>query len=631
MRVFLCALLLIVVASPPVTAQTSAFEACDRAQGAQARLTACAAFLAAEPNDQHQIFIAHLRRGTAFLMMNDPTSAVAEYNLLLSLQPENHWGFANRGLARFHLNDFDGAISDTTRSIELGAVDAGVFATRASSYHQKGDVAAAMTDANRALELNPNNILALATRGSIRQTRGEWQDALADFTRATQRSPREPFLHADLASVLVDMGRYREAGNALTAAIALDPNNAEFFRLRAETHARGQDFRVALADLDTALRLAPDDPRTLLLRAFMHEIQGDFARADPDTVRAIALAPDMAEALVGVGRMRWRAGDAAGALEAYGRAIAVRPDYEIGFYQRAELSTKLGQFDDALADLERAIALGAYADAHNARGFVRMRLGDFPGARADLALAVQLAPSNTTALHNWAWLHLLQDEHAAAIEIYSRLIASGYAAPGAYVERALAYWLIGDMTAARADIARAQELDEDNYYAARADTLFSSAAPDTDPEALSAHGALLLYLDDLTGATALADRAHSLHPDSLGFSNQRCWARAVAGLELGVALEACNAALAEGNRASILDSRALVFLKLGRFQDAWNDFNTAVGMSAENPHYLYGRGVAALHLGRQSEGRADLERAASMDGEISLEYAANGVRPDRTN
>jgi len=128
-------------------------------------------------------------------------------------------------------------------------------------------------------------------------------------------------------------------------------------------------------------------------------------------------------------------------------------------------------------------------------------------------------------------------------------------------------------------------------------------------------------------AIALADRASALHPDSPAFANQRCWTRAIAGRELDIALEACNGALSQGERAAVLDSRALVYLKTGRFQEAWNDYDTAVGMSPLSPQFLFGRGIAALRLGRESEGRADLTRAGIMEGGIALDYAAKGIVP----
>lgn len=43
--------------------------------------------------------------------------------------------------------------------------------------------------------------------------------------------------------------------------------------------------------------------------------------------------------------------------------------------------------------------------------------------------------------------------------------------------------------------------------------------------------------------------------------------------------------------------------------------------------YLYGRGIAALRLGRDAEGNADLAAAIKLDGKIAEEYARYGVKP----
>ena len=44
-------------------------------------------------------------------------------------------------------------------------------------------------------------------------------------------------------------------------------------------------------------------------------------------------------------------------------------------------------------------------------------------------------------------------------------------------------------------------------------------------------------------------------------------------------------------------------------------------------HFLYGRGIAALRLGREAEGWADMARATALNPAIAETYARNGVRP----
>ncbi|HEV2865347.1 MAG TPA: tetratricopeptide repeat protein [Allosphingosinicella sp.] len=110
--------------------------------------------------------------------------------------------------------------------------------------------------------------------------------------------------------------------------------------------------------------------------------------------------------------------------------------------------------------------------------------------------------------------------------------------------------------------------------------------------------------------------------------NGLCWSLAVLGESLDEALAACNAALEDspGNPA-VLDSRGLVELKQGRFQEAWNDYNAAVQTEPRGLSWLYGRGIAAIRLGREAEGRADLAAAEAAYPSIAAMYERYGIRP----
>jgi hypothetical protein len=71
----------------------------------------------------------------------------------------------------------------------------------------------------------------------------------------------------------------------------------------------------------------------------------------------------------------------------------------------------------------------------------------------------------------------------------------------------------------------------------------------------------------------------------------------------------------------------LVGLLQSRFQDAWTDFDAAVRAGSTNQHSLFGRGIAALCLGRADNGHADIARAAGLDPAVAATYAGYGISP----
>jgi tetratricopeptide (TPR) repeat protein len=119
------------------------------------------------------------------------------------------------------------------------------------------------------------------------------------------------------------------------------------------------------------------------------------------------------------------------------------------------------------------------------------------------------------------------------------------------------------------------------------------------------------------GAISDADRAAALLGENRDTLNAQCWTRAVANRELDRARLACDASLALGVRPAVLDSRGLVNLREGKWQAAWEDYDAAFTEDPTLTVSLYGRGLAAIALGRSADGEADIKRAATAAAEFS--------------
>lgn len=137
-------------------------------------------------------------------------------------------------------------------------------------------------------------------------------------------------------------------------------------------------------------------------------------------------------------------------------------------------------------------------------------------------------------------------------------------------------------------------------------------------------GMVLFYASDaklaagnFDAAVFDADRAAALLGPNRDVLNAQCWTRAVANRELDLARQACDASLALESRPAVLDSRGLVNLREGKWQAAWDDYDAAFVADPTLTVSLYGRGLAALALGRTREGEADLRRASTAAGEFA--------------
>jgi tetratricopeptide (TPR) repeat protein len=111
--------------------------------------------------------------------------------------------------------------------------------------------------------------------------------------------------------------------------------------------------------------------------------------------------------------------------------------------------------------------------------------------------------------------------------------------------------------------------------------------------------------------------------------NNRCFVIAITNNDaqhLHQALNDCNKGLAlDMEDPGILDSRGLVYLKLGEFAKAIDDYDEALKRDHKKPDSLYGRGVAKKRKGDIVGGNADIKLAIDQQRDIAEKFTKYGV------
>jgi tetratricopeptide (TPR) repeat protein len=118
-------------------------------------------------------------------------------------------------------------------------------------------------------------------------------------------------------------------------------------------------------------------------------------------------------------------------------------------------------------------------------------------------------------------------------------------------------------------------------------------------------------------------------PDAL---NSRCWVRAIEGADLAFALKDCNAALKRAPKSSpfyatVANSRGLVFLRMGDYEQSLVDYNASLKINPKNASSLYGRGIDKLRKQRTADGDADIALATAIRPQITEEFKRRGILP----
>lgn len=127
---------------------------------------------------------------------------------------------------------------------------------------------------------------------------------------------------------------------------------------------------------------------------------------------------------------------------------------------------------------------------------------------------------------------------------------------------------------------------------------------------------------DFGGSIRAFTVALKLAPRDAGIWNARCWTRGLFGKQLRAGLGDCNTALALWSaNASFLDSRGLIYLRLGDARSAIRNYDRALAITSNLPTAVYGRGVSKLRLGHLQDGVTDITLARSLDVKIDDVFA----------
>lgn len=277
---------------------------------------------------------------------------------------------------------------------------------------------------------------------------------------------------------------------------------------------------------------------------------------------------------------------------------------------RAGVLIAADRADEAVADLEKALA--AKPDDKDlllvlARAHGHLKKPDL--ARKDLDRGLAAAPTDTELLRARAWSAMEAKEYDDAIARLEALVAMDPDNIYRLTSLSHAYQM-----ANRPDDAR-READE----ALR-------IAP-FEVDALIWRAELFQRQKRFDLALADADTIVALRPDLAASWNSRCWARAVAGVELDKALADCNTSLKLRPRnAAVLDSRALTQLRRGDLKAAMADYDAALVLEPKQAASLYGRGLVKQKLGDQAGGQADLKAAIALEAEVVERFEGYGLK-----
>lgn len=260
----------------------------------------------------------------------------------------------------------------------------------------------------------------------------------------------------------------------------------------------------------------------------------------------------------------------------FAKAIANDPDEVSGYSSRASYRAGIGDRTGAITDLTRAIAIAPSIELYLQRSALRSETGNSIAALADAEAARALDPSSEQAINRVGELKAESGDIASGVALLDQRIALG-----------------GEMRA--------------TYRAAKAGLIGEYGDP----------AMAIKQFDDL-----IAEK-----PGSPSLMNARCWVKGTRSVMLDSALKDCTAAIELSTDTSgPLDSRALIWFRLGRFDSALADLDAVLAAVPGQAESHYMRGVVLYGLHRDTEAAAELKLARRIKPTLDKQYARYGIK-----
>jgi tetratricopeptide (TPR) repeat protein len=313
--------------------------------------------------------------------------AIEDYKKALALNTSQTAALREEGSVYFAQNRFTEAIQSFTDCIARDPHDAVAFDGRGLAYLRRGvtrkaeeqdarraDLVAAKADIGKAINLNPNLWSAYNHRGQLHLAEDDKVSALADLESATSQCDADAYVN--LGNVLMSLTHYPEAVKAYTRAKKCEtPHGTGADVARAAAYAANQDYEKAIVDLTKVLACRPskdqicDSSQVSIYesRADAYDHLKHFDEAIADLAQAVLRESDSAR----LARLHYNAGhvfnekgDLQAALANLSQALTLPPgsaaEVEIAaltYYERADVQTRRGDKDHAIADLQDCLRL----------------------------------------------------------------------------------------------------------------------------------------------------------------------------------------------------------------------------------------------------------------------------------
>lgn len=261
-------------------------------------------------------------------------------------------------------------IASYDAEIAANSSDAELYALRGDAYYALQVYSSAITDYNAAIAIDSEYSYAYARLGDAYQQIFQLEDSLQAYNQAIE-------IDANYAYVYVKRGN--------------------LYRKLADVQDSRALYQLALADLNRAIELDDSSSLAYVRRSDIYSDLEQWDLALADARAAVRLDDTSVFATASLGLLQYVVGDIDAALASFERALQLpsdkASDYALVFTSRAFVCNRLGNPEQATADLNTALSLdNNFAYAHFLLGRIQEKDDNLEPATENFLAFANLYP-----------------------------------------------------------------------------------------------------------------------------------------------------------------------------------------------------------------------------------------------
>lgn len=420
-------------------------------------------------------------------LTGDITGASADRNMAIEKDPQNPEYYVERGHYNAQRNFFLLALNDMKKAIDLDPKNPYPYQQRAQLYNHKKRYEEALADLNTAIALDSTMDVLYTGRGAVYAGMQQYEMAIANYSKGIQLNPDEfsNYYNRALAKFeLEDMqGTCDDYHSGLQILVKkngdariqkeieahlkefCDSTVASYYYQAGISYYNRRQFDKAVHIYTRGLKKFPNHPMLSSFRGNAYLALKKYKEALPDYYAAVKSPAGVKEALLANTRYSNTSADS---VELFLNSFLVD-----NYSTIAESQFALGRYDEAIKEINRAIALAPRKVGpgkkmpYNVRGSILLAMGKPSEAQKDFDHAIAIDPSYPLAYINRAIakMNLAKPLKLRTYSIHSSVMNPAFNA----------YWILPPQTSvaandahllsALADCDKALELAPSSDYA----------------------------------------------------------------------------------------------------------------------------------------------------------------------